>query len=87
MAEPPAAAITLSDDDHEMRWLAEGDLIETTTEQRCASWRGERWRICAGSFTRWLVESGRWMELAEREEMPTLDSAERGEHISFLRKK
>jgi len=87
VAKPPAAAITLSDDDHEMRWLAEGDLIETTTEQHCASWRGDRWRICAGSFTRWLVESGRWMEPPKQEDMPTLDPTERGERISFLREK
>ena len=85
VAEPPAAAITLSDDDHEMRWLVDGDLVEATTDQRCASWRGERWRICAGSFTRWLVESGMWMELRKQEDIQTLDSAERDEQSATLR--
>ena len=87
VAEPPAAAVTLSDDEHEMRWLADGDLIEATTDQRCASWRGEHWRICAGSFTRWLVESGRWEKILKPENSSTIDSAARTERISFLRKK
>ena len=83
--EPPAAAVALSDDDHELRWLADGDLIEVTTDQRCARWRGERWRICAGSFTRWLAESGRWMELRRQEESLTLNSAERGEQVAAFK--
>jgi hypothetical protein len=87
VAEPPATSIALSDDDHEMRWLAEGDLIEKTTEQRCAAWRGERWRICAGSFTHWLIESGRWMELPTDSDIPPRDSTERDEQVSFLREK
>ncbi|HJZ49904.1 MAG TPA: hypothetical protein VKE41_22165, partial [Roseiflexaceae bacterium] len=85
VVEPPAADVTLSDDDHEMRWLADGDLIEATANQRCASWRGERWRICASSFARWLVESGKWMEPHKQEETPPLDSTEREEQVAVLR--
>jgi hypothetical protein len=85
VVEPPAATVALSDDEQEMRWLADGDLIEATTDQSCASWRGEHWRICAGSFTRWLVESGRWMELRKQEEIPAPDSAERDEQSAILK--
>jgi hypothetical protein len=87
VAEPPSATNTLSNDDHDMRWLAEGGLIETTTEQRCATWRANHWRICAGSFTRWLIESGRWIELPQPEGSSPIDTAERREQISFLREK
>lgn len=84
LPEPGALVTPLDDDDQEMRWLADGDLIEVIDDDRLAEWRGERWRICAGSFARWLIASQKWEELASLDQ-PL--SAEQAEQVTALRER
>jgi len=71
--------------DWEMRELSERGLIEPTTDVHCAVWRGERWRIGAGSFTHWLIDSGKWTEIDPPKIQPKLTTAERSAQIAALR--
>jgi Novel STAND NTPase 1 len=81
----PVPAAPLDDDDREMRWLADGGLIETTEDSRHALWRGERWRIGAGSFARWLTNSRKWLELRQLEETSSSNRSERAQQIAAIR--
>jgi hypothetical protein len=87
LPEPGALAAPLDDDDQEMRWLADGDLIEVIDDDRLAEWRGQRWRICAGSFARWLIASQKWEELDSLDQPPTAERAERAEQVTALRER
>jgi hypothetical protein len=46
----------------ELRWLADGRLIEQTDVSQCISWLGSHWRVSAESFARWIIDNRKWQE-------------------------
>ncbi len=73
--------------DTDMRWLTEGGLIVTTDNVRCATWRGEHWRINAESFAHWIIDNHKWEDVEGQATVPQPDATERAERVAALRKK
>jgi AAA-like domain len=54
----------LEQHDQELRWLADGGLIEAVDDGApAAPWREGQWRISAASFSQWIVDNRKWEEL------------------------
>ncbi len=68
----------------ELRWLADGRLIEQTDDQQCTIWRGGHWRVSAESFTRWIVDNRKWQEIGSPPGPPGGNGEERAERIATL---
>jgi hypothetical protein len=76
---------TLEQHDVELRWLADGGIIEPTDEKKLAvMWQGGRWRISAESFARWIIDTRKWEELTPVVGMPQPVDRRRAEEIAAL---
>jgi hypothetical protein len=76
--------IKLDQNDTDMYWLADNELIERTNNKVCATWRGHHWRISAESFARWIIDTRKSEELPQPPQGLQRADEERDERIRTL---
>jgi hypothetical protein len=80
-------SVAIEQYDTELRWLADGRMIEQADDEQCARWRGARWRVSARMLARWIIDSEKWADIAGRASVLLPNDTERAERIAFLREK